>query len=436
MAAETDAKVVSAVVDGGGLYLSRAAAAGGWVFLSAPPVGPSGALAEAAHVEAPYQLSWGAHARAQGRCILEGYRNSLAELGGSLADVVQTEDYVPTKRYLDGYLEVSRDPELLGESNRPDSTMAQVDALVPDAAVVASMAIAALPDVHGSKEVLRSEAPFFAPDAGAGAHWPGPPQPSEVVAAGPYVFTTVAGHDYRQGPHREAKTVEWYWHGHEMRSEAEYTFGLLQTKLAAAGSTLADVVHVTVLLPDTADLYELDRVWGELWPEDPPARTVIPVRSLGHPRRDDARGHRHRATRMELQVRALRPGSGAKREVIGTGAQALGVQSEAVRGGSLLWTSGLLAGGPQGAVTEPDATSQVQLAFDWIAELVEAAGTRMEELLRVRAFLNDARDVPVFFAALRERVPADPPCVGVAVVPGALPVPGCSVLLDAVAHVA
>jgi 2-iminobutanoate/2-iminopropanoate deaminase len=44
--------------------------------------------------------------------------------------------------------------------------------------------------------------------------------------------------------------------------------------LESAGSSLDRVVRVHVVLADMADMPEMDRVYGEFFPKDPPARTA------------------------------------------------------------------------------------------------------------------------------------------------------------------
>jgi 2-iminobutanoate/2-iminopropanoate deaminase len=48
----------------------------------------------------------------------------------------------------------------------------------------------------------------------------------------------------------------------------------MQHMLESAGSSLQRVVRVHVILADITDMAEMDRVYGEFFPTDPPARTV------------------------------------------------------------------------------------------------------------------------------------------------------------------
>jgi 2-iminobutanoate/2-iminopropanoate deaminase len=54
----------------------------------------------------------------------------------------------------------------------------------------------------------------------------------------------------------------------------------LKTILAAAGLTLSAVVKTTVFLADMANFQEMNRVYGEFFPVNPPARTTIQAAAL------------------------------------------------------------------------------------------------------------------------------------------------------------
>jgi 2-iminobutanoate/2-iminopropanoate deaminase len=51
--------------------------------------------------------------------------------------------------------------------------------------------------------------------------------------------------------------------------------------LESAGSSLARVVRVHVVLADIADMAEMDRVYREFFPVDPPTRTVCGAGLIG-----------------------------------------------------------------------------------------------------------------------------------------------------------
>lgn len=49
----------------------------------------------------------------------------------------------------------------------------------------------------------------------------------------------------------------------------------IRDTLAEAGCSLADVVKSTVWLEDTRDFWSFNRVYGEFFPENPPARSTV-----------------------------------------------------------------------------------------------------------------------------------------------------------------
>jgi 2-iminobutanoate/2-iminopropanoate deaminase len=54
----------------------------------------------------------------------------------------------------------------------------------------------------------------------------------------------------------------------------------LKAVLEAAGSSLDRVVKVTIYMVDLGELMEMNRVFGEYFPQDPPARTTFECRAL------------------------------------------------------------------------------------------------------------------------------------------------------------
>lgn len=56
--------------------------------------------------------------------------------------------------------------------------------------------------------------------------------------------------------------------------QVRMTLGNMQHMLQSAGSSLARVVRVHVVLADIDDVAEMDRVYAEFFPADPPVRMV------------------------------------------------------------------------------------------------------------------------------------------------------------------
>ena len=335
----TSARKTAGLIDGNGFFQSRAAAGGSWVFAASPAVDNHGSVPDAALVDPPYHLSASATVRAQSHYILRQYTDALAELDSSFANISQVEQYITSKAHADGYLEVSRGPGFL-ERRRPGSCLLQTGTFLPTWNVIQALPIAYTNASGFEKEITTSGLMYVQPKADRGPSYEEEGPFSEIVMAGPYVFCTLWASDYKSGVIPDVKVEEWVWWGDEMRSEANWAVSALDKKLEAGGTTSDQVIHCTAFLNDLGDLYEFDQIWEQKFPDNPPARTVLPVRGQGSPRREGALTHADGAMKMEIQVRAIRPGHGVERVVVETGSGTLGHQVEAIRAGDLLWISG------------------------------------------------------------------------------------------------
>jgi enamine deaminase RidA (YjgF/YER057c/UK114 family) len=261
----------------------------------------------------------------------------------------------------------------------------------------------------------------------------------EVVTAGGYVFTVGdVANDFGLGEvHPEARVDPAIWWGNEIRNETEFLLKRLSGWLERTGTSLDQVVHLSVYLTEMSDLYELDRSWKKVFGEDLPGRTVVPARGLGHPRLElPGLGHADNAVKTEFMARSIRPGFGIEKEIVSSTERGILDQPDAVKAGPLLWISGQYAVDAEGKLeTGPDTGSQLDLLLDRIARLCQAGGSSIEQLVRFRAFLTDPADASLVYAALKRAVPSDPPTVLVTGVPGPFPYPEASVLVDAVANV-
>jgi enamine deaminase RidA (YjgF/YER057c/UK114 family) len=414
-------RTVVATIDAGGVYSSRVAAGGGYVFLAGTAIDDTARLAEAASPRAPYEGSAAAQARMQTRYIFEQYRELLPHVGSSLHDIVQLEQYVKLKVHTDGYFREALGPGFM-DTSRPVGATAQVGDYFPEGAVVSITGLAIVPDQAAGRVKTF---PGLDPNKPGG-------QFPQNTAAGPYFFTTYYPTDSKTGIDPAVRTEDWNWRGSEIRNEAEYGIEVMKQRLAIVGASLSDIVDYTLFLADTGDLYEFDLVFRRALGPHPPARTVIPIRGLANPRREGAFGHEQGALRMEAQFRCLRPGQGVEKVVVPGPGDEYGHQSAGIRVGPLLWMSSQVADEPYRG---QNAAQQIENIFDKIAATCRNGETSLGNLLRLRALLTRPEDAWAVFAALRRVVPSAPPAVCIIVVPAPLPLAGCSVALDAVAYV-
>jgi enamine deaminase RidA (YjgF/YER057c/UK114 family) len=415
----TEGRQVLGTIDAGGVYCSRLAAGGGFVFLGGTAIDETGGLAPSARPRPPYERSEAAKVEAQTRYLFGQYRDLLPKLGSSIEDIVQLEQYVQRKVHADGYFAVATSPEFMGKA-RPAAATAQVGDYFPEDAAISVTGLALVPDAAAGLEKT-----YPGEEAGGNRKF------SESIAAGPYLFTTIFASDRKSGIHPDAKVPDWIWSGSEIGKEASWGVKVLEQRLAGSGASLSDVVDYTVFLTDVADLYEWDQVLAKAVGEAAPTRTVIPSRGFALPRREGAFGHGEGAPRMEAQFRCLLPGKGASKAVVPGPGAGFGYQSAGLRVGPLLWLSSQVADEER----RGSAATEVSDVLDKLEATCRNAGTGLASLLRVRAVLTRQADVPVFFAALRKAVPHDPPAAAVVVVDPPLHVGGCSVAVDGVALV-
>ena len=410
---------VAGTIDTGDVYMSKAASAGGWIFFAANALDSRGRLADKARPSAPYELSEPARSRAQTRYFMEELRDLLRTLGSSLTELVQLEQYASRKTHVDPYFKVALGAGLV-DREKPTAATAQTGELLPEGAAISVAGIAIVPD---PAKGWRKEYPGADPAKAAARQF------SEMVAVGPYAFTTYFPTDQVTGIDPAVRTQDWNWRGSEIGSEATFGVKTLTEKMAVAGATPADLVHYTLYLADPADLFEFDLAWKAGFGDAAPARTVIPAKGFAVPRREGALGHAEGALRMELQARFLRPDKGATKQIVEGPGHGFGYQSAGLKAAGLLWISSQYAP----ANVMGDAAREADAIFGQLAALARNAATDLSHTLRVRAIVKRAADAGAVYAALKKAVPKDPPAVTI-LVAAQLPVPAASLTIDAVVH--
>jgi 2-iminobutanoate/2-iminopropanoate deaminase len=66
----------------------------------------------------------------------------------------------------------------------------------------------------------------------------------------------------------------------DVAAQARQVLDNLGAVLAAAGASFANVVKTTVFLADMADFAEVNAVYGERFPQEPPARSTVAASGL------------------------------------------------------------------------------------------------------------------------------------------------------------
>ena len=167
---------------------------------------------------------------------------------------------------------------------------------------------------------------------------PGPPfKPApHGIVGGDFIFVTgQIAHGFNEaGMAPEARLDPETWYGSPIKLQADVALKRCASVLNHVGASMADVVRADVYLNDMEERFELEEVWRKHFPKDPPARTYFPTVRLGA-----------KSCIVEVNVIAIRPGSGLKKETIT--ARNVPVPNlhhpHAIRAGELLFVSGLCA---------------------------------------------------------------------------------------------
>ncbi|HEX3792488.1 MAG TPA: RidA family protein [Pseudonocardiaceae bacterium] len=258
------------------------------------------------------------------------------------------------------------------------------------------------------------------------------------VEAGPWVFSAgFIATDFQTGLHPNARVPEHIWYGNQVAGEVAETLRQIRVTMEAAGARWADLAKVVMYLTPEGirNMAAVEEVWQQQWPVDPPARAIIPVSGIG--------GVKH--GNVEIYVIATRPTEGGDREVIHTdrALAPLGHSVQAVRSGPLLFLStqlGRAEAGPSAGTVAARAglpfsgrhiVDQVHRMHEDIAAICDAAGTSIQNTVKVDAFLSDFADLTAFFDCWGEPFTAGKPASGFFEVPaGAQLLPGCDLTVD------
>jgi enamine deaminase RidA (YjgF/YER057c/UK114 family) len=274
---------------------------------------------------------------------------------------------------------------------------------------------------------------------------------SQGLVSGDWVFTagehaTDFNGDWEQAEYRGPKSAiqfdartpsELFWYGLPIRLQTRKLFEKLERNLEACGSSMKDVVHATLYYGHPRQIAELEEAWREWFPEDPPARTLIPYMGIGV-----------RDCNPEIALIALKKdGATRKQTVMASGVPApIGHEPHAVKAGDLLFFStqiagseaGLCDGGARSAAYPffgSPARAQMHGVLENMSAICEAAGTSLANLCRTQAFHASLASYHEAMEEWRIHWPEGEWPAGVSVgLGGDLHIPGALFLLDAIAH--
>ena len=397
--------------------------AGSWVFASGHMAQDYGrGIAASVLREAAPNAAGPGSAREAVR-VFDNVEAVLAAGGSALDRVVRTDQYYTTVAMVPPYQAERR--RRFGALIPPSTSIVQQGLLLPGAALdlqVIAVAADGPPVEHIDHATLSGQ-----PSSGYSA----------ALTAGEFVFvpgntaTAVAGEEARNGVAAEALIKEGQlWGGERLRLEAGFIIERrLLPSLDLAGLGPADVVKAQIYLTDPEDCAVVQDVWAAHFGAGA-ALSVVPCIPRGLVIEDG---------RIEINILAHRRGAAAKTVVEAGVATTFADQAEAVRCGDLVFVSALMAADGEGPLAAPDprqphfgdpAGEQADAILDAAERICAAAGTALENVVRVQQFHTDLADFHAVHQAWRRRLPGRPIPFSAVEVPGPLPVPGCSVMMD------
>ena len=168
--------------------------------------------------------------------------------------------------------------------------------------------------------------------------------------------------------------------------------------LGAAGSSLDQVVAVTVYLKTATDFAAMNDVYKTFWTASPPTRTTV-ITDLVLP-----------GALVEMSMIAVP--TGAERVVIHPDGwmKSPNPYSYAIRSGHTLFLSGLVSrNGRDNSVVAGDVPTQTRTVMDNAGELLKAAGMSHANVVSARVYLPDTSAFQQMNEAYRSYFPSAPP---------------------------
>jgi len=361
--------------------------------------------------------------------IFENLDAVLRAAGTDRTNLVRTDQYYTTVKAVPAYQQVRR--EFLKGRIPPSTSIAQQGLLLPGADINIQ-ALAAIPTKGFEVEHIKHEQLQGRPTSGYSA----------ALTVGDFIFIpgitslAVGSEPQRNGVAAAALMAQGtQWNGEPIKLETEFIITQrMAASLALAGARLDDVVHAQVYLTDREDYSAFNEAWTRHFGASGPTVSIIPCIDRGLAPYDG---------KIEINVIAAKPGSAASKRHIDAGvATAFRYQQQAVKAGDLLFIPASMAADGGGlvaaAATDPrqphfssSPAAQADVILDNMARLCKAAGTSLGHAARVLLFLTDMREFHPVYKAWERRLGGQALPFSAVEVPGPLPVPGATVMMEA-----
>ena len=233
----------------------------------------------------------------------------------------------------------------------------------------------------------------------------------------------------------EARVNPYLWYDSPIERQTDYTLAKLEKIAAAAGaSSLQDnCVKATVYLSSPNDFAGMDREWRRWFPENPPARVVVPYMGLGG-----------MGSRIEIAMKLLADDASISKETIETSdaVQPPWHEPQAVKAGDYLFFSTVIPTDERGSLPAevqrnpgfPHYGLPAQMEMEYllknISAICEAAGTSLENICKRQCYHADFADFQISINEWARHFPDGKPASTTMRIGGPLQVPGAHVILD------
>ena len=185
--------------------------------------------------------------------------------------------------------------------------------------------------------------------------------------------------------------------GADVAAQTRRVIDRMKGVLEASGSSLPQVVAVTVYLKSAADFAAMNDAYRTYWPKDPPTRTtVITDLLLG----------------ALVEVSMIAVPNGAERTVIHPkdGSASPNPYSYAIKTGDTVFLSGLVPrNGKDNSVVSGDIVVQTKAVMENAGQLLRAAGLDYSNVVSGRIYLPDTADFARMNETYRSYFKTDPP---------------------------
>lgn len=313
----------------------------------------------------------------------------------------------------------------------PPSTSVLMKHMVLADAEMDVQAIAVVPNGKNTVELIANPALSVPASSGFSPGF----RTSDFVFLSGGMASPPPGQPSRDGLAMEATAAPyWRWLGRPIEMETRYAVAKkMKETLELAGSSLKNVIKGQAYITHVEDVAVFNAAWQEIFKDSPVPVTIVPMP-------DPAFGIKD--ARTEINLIALTDNGATKKEVIDAGVfTGYAGLPNAVRAGDLLLLTGLMAAESNGLAAEArqdphqpwfssSIKGQAHNILTKAQKICEAAGTSLDNVVRIQQFHTDISQFHPTIEVWREFLPGRPLPFSAVECGPRLPVPGATLLMD------